>query len=370
MIIPFAFHSAFCLLAVAFALVNFCHVYAWSLGVHTVNLQTLLWKPSYIGVFAFTTYSCFRAEQFWYTSFGVLLFVRLTLPLLERSLNLWSAQTVFGKIRGVMCATWTCTISLGLVIWCTTLREEVDHEALGVLEALAFYTFFECVASMILVRKAVLQDVDCEDLNPERELMVRIPTMIASFYLLPVLWQVPVHVQLFHLWVANQCIEAIGVYLALEEVLSRLPTVQVKSPVECTICLDQCSQGKQLPCQHVMHASCLRRWLQKNTVCPICGKPILPAQREEPAEMQPLAQHEHYVLPPPAVAAAVASHSVGSGHDLKPSRVPESAAPASPELVTLPEQKKKRATKTDTKKRGRLEAEDNSKKHRAELESQ
>jgi hypothetical protein len=49
---------------------------------------------------------------------------------------------------------------------------------------------------------------------------------------------------------------------------------------DCTICMDEIVHvGKQLPCGHVFHLSCLRAWLQQSGsesfTCPNCRKPIL-----------------------------------------------------------------------------------------------
>jgi hypothetical protein len=39
----------------------------------------------------------------------------------------------------------------------------------------------------------------------------------------------------------------------------------------CSICFASIRDGKELPCMHVFHAECLRRWFKVRTVCPTCN---------------------------------------------------------------------------------------------------
>jgi hypothetical protein len=51
-------------------------------------------------------------------------------------------------------------------------------------------------------------------------------------------------------------------------------TSKVKVYGECTICLedmDSTSNIFALNCAHIYHEECVKMWLQKNSVCPICS---------------------------------------------------------------------------------------------------
>ena len=46
-----------------------------------------------------------------------------------------------------------------------------------------------------------------------------------------------------------------------------------KSEDKCAICLVEFNQGDQvyfLPCMHYYHIECLRQWVKKNKICPLC----------------------------------------------------------------------------------------------------
>ncbi|CBH15000.1 hypothetical protein, conserved [Trypanosoma brucei gambiense DAL972] len=62
---------------------------------------------------------------------------------------------------------------------------------------------------------------------------------------------------------------------------SRSEPAEAMGPFSCRICLDSDDlddiQVAQLPCQHRYHANCIRSWLQKSLVCPLCRASVLPA---------------------------------------------------------------------------------------------
>ncbi|XP_053396673.1 RING finger protein 145-like isoform X2 [Mercenaria mercenaria] len=71
----------------------------------------------------------------------------------------------------------------------------------------------------------------------------------------------------------------------LRSLLNSLPDVTFKSAnttnenseeetEECAICYSLLSEGKTLPCKHVFHKDCLRRWFQVKAVCPFCNTEI------------------------------------------------------------------------------------------------
>lgn len=51
------------------------------------------------------------------------------------------------------------------------------------------------------------------------------------------------------------------------------PITQLKKPVTCCICLDECRDSDcnvQLRCGHVFHDKCFLKWYEKNDNCPLC----------------------------------------------------------------------------------------------------
>lgn len=46
----------------------------------------------------------------------------------------------------------------------------------------------------------------------------------------------------------------------------------VKSHGECSICLENMIyKTEALPCGHLFHVHCIRTWLKRQRVCPICA---------------------------------------------------------------------------------------------------
>ena len=43
----------------------------------------------------------------------------------------------------------------------------------------------------------------------------------------------------------------------------------------CLICRYEMDFGKQLPCSHIFHESCILSWLEQNNSCPTCRKPLV-----------------------------------------------------------------------------------------------
>lgn len=57
-----------------------------------------------------------------------------------------------------------------------------------------------------------------------------------------------------------------------------LPVVVDMSPIECSICLCEYTEGEMLrtlPCQHTFHQKCVDQWLQNHSTCCICRSSVL-----------------------------------------------------------------------------------------------
>ena len=49
--------------------------------------------------------------------------------------------------------------------------------------------------------------------------------------------------------------------------------VRVIIPSECAICLEDCNMiWKRLPCGHMFHRSCIRKWMKNKKTCPLCRR--------------------------------------------------------------------------------------------------
>lgn len=66
----------------------------------------------------------------------------------------------------------------------------------------------------------------------------------------------------------------------------------------CIVCRYELRQGRRLPCGHVLHARCLRGWLERQQTCPICRSDLL-------APQPPPAPHLHPVPLPALVPANI-----------------------------------------------------------------
>ena len=84
-------------------------------------------------------------------------------------------------------------------------------------------------------------------------------------------------------------------YMELDElkfgvVLENYPIVpknRIPLNKECYICLQAFTKNKiirQLPCNHMFCEKCLKPWLQKNSICPICKYELKPHNEEEEDE--------------------------------------------------------------------------------------
>ena len=68
------------------------------------------------------------------------------------------------------------------------------------------------------------------------------------------------------------------------------PAVAADDAPTCSICMAAYEDGEQLrvlPCAHEFHLECGDRWLQINSTCPLCRKPLNgQAEQEQPADEQ------------------------------------------------------------------------------------
>jgi E3 ubiquitin-protein ligase BIG BROTHER-like protein len=64
-----------------------------------------------------------------------------------------------------------------------------------------------------------------------------------------------------------------------EEQFSQLNKFEAKGAEDvCSICYCSVKEGEELnllPCSHYFHVDCLREWLLKEKVCPLCKQEVL-----------------------------------------------------------------------------------------------
>ncbi|KAK9211651.1 hypothetical protein WN943_001028 [Citrus x changshan-huyou] len=62
-----------------------------------------------------------------------------------------------------------------------------------------------------------------------------------------------------------------------ELTVSSLPTVAATEG-RCTVCMEnflQAFPGKQVPCGHVFHATCISTWISLSNSCPVCRSGVI-----------------------------------------------------------------------------------------------
>eukprot|EP00316_Scyphosphaera_apsteinii_P012202 CAMPEP_0119345406 /NCGR_PEP_ID=MMETSP1333-20130426/107470_1 /TAXON_ID=418940 /ORGANISM="Scyphosphaera apsteinii, Strain RCC1455" /LENGTH=417 /DNA_ID=CAMNT_0007357875 /DNA_START=13 /DNA_END=1266 /DNA_ORIENTATION=- len=104
------------------------------------------------------------------------------------------------------------------------------------------------------------------------------------------------------------CIEKVHMVDALSEHFAATPDLDscqpcVTQPLQCSICIGDFKHGerlRQLPCAdtHVFHESCIQRWLEKHTSCPLCRQPC-----GSPAASSEEQQATHALLPDTLLAS-------------------------------------------------------------------
>lgn len=61
--------------------------------------------------------------------------------------------------------------------------------------------------------------------------------------------------------------------------VSRQEIIDSDRDVVCVICFAEMESGKELPCKHVFHLNCLKRWFEQKQECPMCRTKIVAKKR-------------------------------------------------------------------------------------------
>ena len=70
-----------------------------------------------------------------------------------------------------------------------------------------------------------------------------------------------------------------GTLPARKEAVENLPTVKIREPLQCSVCLDEFEKGseaKEMPCKHKFHVRCIVPWLELHSSCPVCRYELPP----------------------------------------------------------------------------------------------
>lgn len=74
-------------------------------------------------------------------------------------------------------------------------------------------------------------------------------------------------------------VQSITAYKNLLAHLNKLPNKE--SNELCLICHDELGTAKQLECSHMFHLDCLKEWLHRQQVCPVCRNEVLPKKQRQ-----------------------------------------------------------------------------------------
>ncbi len=73
-----------------------------------------------------------------------------------------------------------------------------------------------------------------------------------------------------------------------EEQFARVKKMQAQGTEEvCSVCYYNIKEGEdinQLPCLHCYHVDCIKEWLLKERLCPLCKQDIFPTTQSLPHE--------------------------------------------------------------------------------------
>jgi len=109
---------------------------------------------------------------------------------------------------------------------------------------------------------------------------------------------------------------------------------ELRETQTCIVCREDMNEGKKLPCGHILHMHCLRSWLERQQVCPICRMPVL--YEELPVRTIPIIPQRY---PPPfqyPVTYALQQQQQQQSSPALPSLPPEQQQPEQPKSMIPP----------------------------------
>jgi len=123
-------------------------------------------------------------------------------------------------------------------------------------------------------------------------------------WILTINWGFPLHLlrelflafhtlrtRIIHFYHYNKIIKVLDTQFTT---ITRDQLLATQRDVVCVICFAEMETGKELPCKHVFHLNCLKRWFEQKQECPMCRLKIIPNQRHRP----PLQQAQQAQAPP------------------------------------------------------------------------
>jgi len=120
---------------------------------------------------------------------------------------------------------------------------------------------------------------------------VRLIVYVVFFSIILIFYGIPLHIirQLYHTFTSfKKRVDEVRRYQkATQNMNARFPNAtpqELAAAETCIVCRDNMTDGKKLPCGHIIHLHCLRSWLERQQVCPTCRTPVL--QEEIPQQQQ------------------------------------------------------------------------------------
>ncbi len=125
--------------------------------------------------------------------------------------------------------------------------------------------------------------------------LLRLFLLLTFFMIICTYYGVPIHL-IRELWVTfYELRDRVIKFIKFRRTLASLAhfpiaTGEILENTRCTICLDTMNSGVQLPCTHIFHSGCLRKWLFTSQRCPNCIRDIPIRDGPPPAVQPPLIQ--------------------------------------------------------------------------------
>jgi len=129
----------------------------------------------------------------------------------------------------------------------------------------------------------------------------RLAVYMAFFGIILTYYGIPLHIirSLYITFISfrRKLAEVVRYRKATANMDARFPNAtpeELRNAETCIVCREEMREAKKLPCGHILHLHCLRSWLERQQVCPICRTPVL---QEEIPGFQQAAQQAQQAQP-------------------------------------------------------------------------
>jgi E3 ubiquitin-protein ligase synoviolin len=153
--------------------------------------------------------------------------------------------------------------------------------------------------------------------------ILRLSVYLIFFGIIFTYYGIPLHI-VRDLWISLKKLrKRLETYIKYRRIMQRIHQIfpdatqeEITETSQCIICreeLDISQKIKKLPCGHVFHLDCMRRWLQQQQACPTCRAPILLDGAQRPADRLANADALQRRLVAQQAAAAAAAEAAEAG---------------------------------------------------------